>query len=144
MTIAKGDAVKNLVLYPPSRPSLPILKICKQPPTYLEESIHSPLTVAEAFEFKDQTEDEVINNFISQPDNVSNVKCQMLKEILDNEALEDPLKDTDDQHIQTNVVHNRKPMEIEPDKVLNINDSLDNDQKQKLNQVLERYKGDFA
>lgn len=55
MTIAKGDAIKNLVLYPPTKPSLPIVKICKQPPSYLEESIFSPLTVAEALEFKDQT-----------------------------------------------------------------------------------------
>jgi len=49
----------------------------------------------------------------------------LLKAILDNEALEDPLKDTDDQHIQKTVVHNSKPMEIERGKVVNINDSLD-------------------
>ena len=53
MTITKGDAIKNLVLYPPARPSFPIVKICKQPPTYLEESICPPLTVAEALEFRD-------------------------------------------------------------------------------------------
>ena len=113
MTIAKGDVVNNIVLYPPAKPSLPIVKICKQPPAYIEESICSWLAVEEPLEFKDQTEDEVINNFIKQPVNVSNVKCQMLKEILDNEALEDPLKDTDDQYIQTTVVHNNKPVEIE-------------------------------
>ena len=78
-------------------------------------------------EFKDQTEDEDINNFINQPSNVSNVKCQMLKAILSNEAMEDPLKDTDDQHIQTPIVHNSKPVEIEPRKFLNINDGLDSD-----------------
>lgn len=53
MTISKGDAIKKLVLYPPARLSLPIVKICKQPLAYLEESICSPLTVAEAIEFKD-------------------------------------------------------------------------------------------
>lgn len=68
----------------------------------------------------------------------------MLKEILDNEALEDPLKDTNDQHIQTTPIHNSKPVEIEPGKVLNINDSLDSDQQQKLIQVLQKYKRDFA
>ncbi len=108
MTITKGEVVKNIVLYPPTKPSLPIIKICKQLPTYLEESIHSPLTVAEALEFNYQTKDDVINNFINQPTNVSNVKCQMLKEILDNEAMEDPLKDTNDQYIQTTTVHNNK------------------------------------
>lgn len=65
MTIAKGDTKKNLVLYPPAKPSLPIVKIHKQPPSYLEESIHSPLTIVEVLEFKNQTKDDVINNFIN-------------------------------------------------------------------------------
>lgn len=65
MTITKGDAVKNLLLYHPTRPSFPIVKTCKKPPTYLEERIHSQLAVVEALEFKDQTEDDVINNFIN-------------------------------------------------------------------------------
>lgn len=60
---------------------------------------------------------------------MNNVKCQMLKYILDNEALEDPLKDSNDQHIQTTSVHNNKPIEIEPGKALNINDILDSDQQ---------------
>lgn len=141
MTIAKGDAIKNIVLYPPAKPSHPIVKICKQPPVYLEESIRSPFTVAEALEFKGQTKDDVINNFINQLANVSNVKFQMLKEILDNEDMEDPLKDTDDHHIKMTLVHNRKPVEIEPHKILNINDVLDSDQQQKLIQVLHKYKG---
>lgn len=98
MTIIKGDVVENLLLYPPARPIFPIVKICKQPPAYLEDSIRSPLTIVEALEFKDQTEDDVMKNFISQPTNVGNVQCQMLKEILDNEAMEGPLKDTNDQH----------------------------------------------
>lgn len=86
----------------------------------------------------------MINNFINQPVDVSNVKCQTLKAILDNEGSKDPLKNTDDQHIQTTTVHNNKPVEIEPGKVLNINDSLDNDQQQKLIQILQKYKGAFA
>jgi len=61
-----------------------------------------------------------------------------------NEALEDPMKDTDDQHIQTIIVHNSKPDEIEPRKVSNINDSLDSDQQKNLIQVLQKYKGAFA
>lgn len=113
------------MLYPHAKLIFPIVKICKQQPTYLEESILSPLIVAEALEFKNQTEDDVINNFINQQ---INVKCQMLKEILDNEAMEDPLKDTDDQHIQTIIVHSNKLVEIEPWKVLNISANLDSKQ----------------
>lgn len=86
MTIAKGDDVKSLALYPPTKRIFPIVKIHKQPPSYLEEIIRSPLTVAEELEFKNHIEDDVINNFINQPPNVNNVKCQMLKSILDNES----------------------------------------------------------
>ena len=67
---------------------------------------------------------------------MSNAQCQMLKEILDNEAMEDPMKDTYDQHIQMTVVHNNKPIQIEPGKVLNINDNMDSEQQEKLIQVL--------
>lgn len=51
MTIAKGDTVKNLVLYPPAKTSPPIVKIHKQLSTYLNESVCSPRTVAGALEF---------------------------------------------------------------------------------------------
>lgn len=144
MIITKEEAVKYLVLYPRGSPSFPIVKICKKPPAYLEESICSPLIVAKALEFKDQTEDDVINNFINHLANVSNIQCQMLKAILDNESMEDPLKDTNDQHIQMTVVHNSKLVEIKPGKVLNINADLDSEQQQKLIQVLQKNKGPFS
>lgn len=77
MTIAKGDAVKNVMLCPPTKPILPIVKICKQPLAYLEERVCSPLTVAEALKFKHHSEDDIINNFITQPADVRNVNYQM-------------------------------------------------------------------
>jgi len=68
MTIDKRDNVENLVLYHPTKPCFPIVKIHKQPSTYLEESSHSPLTKAKELEFKNQTEDDVINTLlISEP-----------------------------------------------------------------------------
>eukprot|EP00253_Pinus_taeda_P031369 PITA_31369 len=68
----------------------------------------------------------------------------MLKVILDNEAMEYPLKDTDNRDIQTTIVHNNKPIEIELGKVININDSLDSEQHQKLIHVLQKNKWDFS
>lgn len=41
--------------------------------------------------------------------------------------MEDPMKDVDDQHIQTTVVQNSKPVEIELRKVLNINANLESE-----------------
>lgn len=51
----------------------------------------------------------------------------MLKEIIDNEAMEDPLTDTYDQHIQTTAVQNNKAVEIELGKVININANLESE-----------------
>ena len=65
MTIVRGINVKKLALYPPAQPSLTIVNARKQPVTYLTENIRSPLTVIDAFEFKNQIEDDIINTYIT-------------------------------------------------------------------------------
>jgi len=85
MTITRGNDVNNLALYPPTQPRLPIVKIRKQPTTYLKENICSPLTMADALEFKNKTEDDVINTFVNHPAVVSNLRCHMIEAVLDNE-----------------------------------------------------------
>jgi len=45
MTITQGNVVKNLVLYPLVKQSLPIVNTQLHPPKYLEENIRSPLTL---------------------------------------------------------------------------------------------------
>ena len=114
MTIAKGDAINNIAIYPPTKQSLPTVDIHKQPHTYWEQNVCSPLTIVEALEFKYQTKDDVINNFMNQPYTSGNLKCQMLKLVIDNEAQEDPLVDIDDQHIPMTVVRNNMPIEMKP------------------------------
>ena len=106
-----------------------MVKIHKNPCTYWEQKIRSPLTLVEALEFKDQTEDEIINNFISQPPTSGNLKCQMLKTVLGNQDQEDPVINLEDQHIPTTIVCNIIPIEVEQGKVLNINGNLNDDQK---------------
>ena len=66
MIITRGTDIKNLVLYPPAQPSVTIVKTNRHPVSYLTDNIRSPLTIQEALDFKDQTEDDAINNFISQ------------------------------------------------------------------------------
>lgn len=144
MTITKGNDVKNLALYPPTQPSLTIVKTRKQPTTYLEENIRSPITVADALELKNQTKDNVINTFINHPAAVSNLRHHMIEVVLDNEIEEDSLRDINDQPIPKTTVYNRKPIEIKQGKILNINSNLSNDQQQKLIQVLRKYEGAFA
>ena len=65
MTISRGRNVNNLALYPPAQSSLTIIKTKKEPVSYVTENIRSPPTIEDALEFKDQTEDEIINNFIN-------------------------------------------------------------------------------
>ena len=64
MTIIKGNVVKEIVLYPRAKTKIPTLNH-QYPHTYLEENIRSPLTIAEALELKNHTEDDIINSFIS-------------------------------------------------------------------------------
>jgi len=128
MTITRGNDVNNLALYPPAQPSLTIIKTRKQLVTYLTENIRSPLTVADALEFKNQIEDDIINTYINHPATICNLKCHMIEAVLDNEIEEDPLKDINDQTIPTTTVYNSKPIEIDPGKILNINKILSDDQ----------------
>ena len=110
MTISKGDSIKIIIIYSLEKPSLPTVNIHKHPHTYWEKNIRPPLTLVYALEFKDQTEDDIINNFISQPSMSRNLKCQMLKIVLEDETQEDPLEDIYDQHIHTTVVCNNIPI----------------------------------
>ena len=120
MTIARGSNVKNLALYPLAKPSLTTIKTKKQPVSYLTKNIRSPLTIEHAIKFKDQTEDDIINSFINQPETRSHLKCHMIEATFDNEVEEYPLKYTHDQSIPTTSVYNNKTIEIEPGKTLNI------------------------
>ena len=132
MTITKGPDIKNLVLYPPAQLSVTIIKTNKHPVSYLTDNIRSPLTIQEALDFKDQTEDDAINNFISQTESKSCTQCHMIEATFDNELEEDPLKDTHDQTIPVTSVANSKIVEIEPGKTLNINANLTLEQEMNL------------
>jgi hypothetical protein len=68
----------------------------------------------------------------------------MLQVVLDCEAQGDSLEDLMEQQIPTTTVHNNKSVEIAPGKSLNINANLDEQQQQKLIQVLSKYQQDFS
>eukprot|EP00253_Pinus_taeda_P012024 PITA_12024 len=144
MTITKGPDIKNLVLYPPAQPSLPMIRTNQHPVSYLTNNIRSPLTVQKALDFKDQTEDDSINNCISQTESRPHTQCFMIEAAFDSELEEDPLKDAHDQTIPMTVVANSKVVQIEPGKTLNINTNLTPDQETNLVNLLQKYQGAFA
>lgn len=136
--------MKNIALYLPAQTILTIVKTRKQPIIYLTINIRSHFTMADALEFKNQREDDVINTFINHPATMSTLKCHMIKVVLDNEIEEDSLRDINDQPIPTTNVYNSKLIEIEPEKILNINSNVSDDEQHKLIQVLTKYKGTFS
>ena len=86
MEIARGSAIKNLILYPPAKPTTPFIHQQLQPRKYPTKNILPPLTLQESLGLKNQLDDDVINNFINIPTVISNPTCQMLKVVLDNDA----------------------------------------------------------
>eukprot|EP00253_Pinus_taeda_P018155 PITA_18155 len=139
-----GSNINNSVLYPPAQPSITIVKTNRHLVSYFTDNIRSLLTIKEALEFKDQTEDDAISNFISQTELTSRTQCHMIKAEFDNELEEDPLKDTHDHTILVTYVANSKIVEIEPRKTLNINANLTSEQETKLIHMLRKYKEAFA
>eukprot|EP00253_Pinus_taeda_P033590 PITA_33590 len=144
MTITRGENIKNLALYPLVQPSFTIIKTNKHLVSYLTKNIRSPLTIKETLDFKDRIEDNSTNNFISQDKTRSHIQCHMIEAAFDNELEEYPLKDRHEKTIATTSVSNRKIVEIESGKTLNINANLNSEQEEKHIQLLRKYKEAFA
>ena len=84
MTISDGTETKNLTLYPLARPSLE-----SETPLWMEleeeEGVQPLLTIGKDLTFKDETEDDAINNFISEPTSVNKEVYQILNITLGKE-----------------------------------------------------------
>jgi hypothetical protein len=144
MKTSRGCFMKILILYPPAKISPTFIYPQFPPPRYPEKDLRSSLTLKEAPRLKNQLEDDVINQFINNATTMGNPTCYMLQVVLDCEAQGDPLEDLMEQKISTTTVHNNKSIEITPGKSLNINSNLDEQQKQKMIQVLSKYQQDFG
>ena len=70
MTISDGTEIKNLTLYPPTQPSLDAETPLWMDPRE-EEGVQPLLTIGKALTFKDEIEDDAINNFISEPTSIN-------------------------------------------------------------------------
>jgi hypothetical protein len=86
MTITRGGITKNLILYPPTKPSPTFIYPQFPPSQYPEKDLQIPLTQEESLRFKNQLEDDIINGFMNSPSTMRNPTCQMLQVVLDCEA----------------------------------------------------------
>ena len=146
MTISDGTKIKNLTLYPLARPSL-------EAETLLwmeleeEEGIQPLLMIGKALTFKDETEDDAINNFISEPTDVNKIFYQILNGTLGEEEQENLTEETlvSETHIVP-VLKNSKsvPIKVESRKTLNINPILALDEQEFLITLFKKHKGAFS
>ena len=146
MTILDGTEIKNLTLYPPARSIL-------EDETSLwmeleeEEGVQPLLTIGKALTFKDETEDDAINNFISEPTSINKIFYQILNTTLGEEEQENLIEEAlvSDTHIVP-VLKNSKsvPIKVESGKTMNINPSLSLDEQKCLIDLLKKHKGEFS
>ena len=84
MTISYGIEIKKLTLYPPARPRLEAKNLLWME-LEEEEGVQPLLTIGKALTFKDETEDDAINNFISEPTSINKKIYQILNATLGEE-----------------------------------------------------------
>ena len=147
MTISDGMDTKNLTLYPPARPSLEVDTSLWIEQEEEEEEVQPLLTIGRALTFKNETEDDTISNFISEPTSVNREVYQILNTTLGKGEQENL---TEEALVGgTNmipVVKNSEsiPVEVEPGRTLNINPGLSSEEQTRLIQLLKEHKGAFA
>ena len=139
MTISDGTEIKNLTLYPPAQPSLEAETLLWMDPEE-EEGVQPLLTIGKALNFKDETEDNAINNFINEPTFFNKNIYQILNATLGEEEQENLTEETlvSDTHIVP-VLKNSKsvPVEVDFGKTLLINPSLTPDEHEHLITLLK-------
>jgi hypothetical protein len=86
MKITRGGIMKNLILYPPAKPSPTFVYPQLPPPQYPKRDLQAPLMQEEALKLKNQLDDDVISGFINNLTTMSNPTYQMLQVFLDYEA----------------------------------------------------------
>ena len=89
------------------------------------------LTIEKALTFKDEIEDDAINNFISEPTSINKQIYQILNRTLGEEEQENPTEETlvSDTHIVPVLKSSKSvPVKIEIGKTLTINPNISLDE----------------
>jgi plasmid maintenance system antidote protein VapI len=89
------------------------------------------LTIGQTLSLKDNTEDEVINNFICEPSSVTPETHNQLAALLESDNQEN-LNSENPPQTSSTISSKRISEEIEPGKTLNINPNLTDAETQQL------------
>eukprot|EP00253_Pinus_taeda_P015881 PITA_15881 len=141
MTISNGYETKQLTLYPHATPV-----VNNEDSIWMEydDNVVQPiLTIGQALTLKDNTEDEIINNFICEPSSVIAETHNQLTAIFETDVQE-KIESEDSSQTLTTTSSKSVTVEIEPGKTLNINPDLTDAETQQLMKLLHEYKEAFA
>ena len=138
MTISNGCETKQLTLYPHATPMINNEDYVGL--DYEDNDIQPILTIGQALNLKNATEDELISNFISEPSSVTFEAHKQLTTILDPKTQQE-LKP--EKLPQTSTAKSIT-VEIEPGKTLNINPNLSDAETQQLLSLLHKNKEEFS
>ena len=124
MPISDKNSMKNLVLYPPSKPIAE-----NESPLWVkfepEEGDSLPLlTIGKDVCFKDEIKYDKISSFINIPPSITQPMSRILNAITDEPNQENPLNELLVELIPIALNPKIIPIEIEMDKTLNINPNL--------------------
>lgn len=142
MTILNGATTQKLVLCPLAQPN----PVSRNPLWVgLDEDDTLPiLTIGKALQFKDETEDDSINSFISSPSSVSSPTFQSLHVVMTKYIQEDITEDFITETVNVLPNHRSIPIEIESGKTLNINPNLLMAKTNQVIKLLQENKESFA
>ena len=110
---------------------------------YDDNVVQPILTIGKALTLKENTEDEIINNFICEPSQVNSEIQNPLAAILKSDTQE-KLKSEDLPQTSTTISSKSITVEIEPGKTFNINPNFTDAETQQLMKLLHENKEEFA
>jgi hypothetical protein len=141
MTISNGYETKQLTFYPHATP---LINNDDFVWVDFDNQLTQPiLTIRQALSLKDSTVDEVINNFICEPSSVTPETHNQLAALLESDNQEN-LNSENPPQTSATISSKSIPVEIEPQKTLNINPNLTDAETQQLMKLLLENKEAFA
>jgi hypothetical protein len=148
MTISNGASMKKLILYPPTKPVVENSLWVEDP--YEDEEIAQPLlTIEQSRGLKEQTKDNLLNQFLSTTDCIQYPESFSTYDHVFSNDFQENCDLTNSSSLLILTIKESLdpysiPVEISPGKFLNINSKLDQNQWEQLIHVLQEQSGAFA
>jgi hypothetical protein len=101
-----------------------------------EGGIQPIVTISNALFFKDETKDDTINKFISNPSSITQPTFHLLDSVMNKFDQQFPIDDSTSEEIPTTPSHKSFQIKNELGKTMNINPNMSPSQKERSIQIL--------